>query len=178
MSRLADALLAACLISFPAPQIAGGQTIPTAATGSPARGERLFAGRDHFRNGGPACVSCHTIAGLSFPGGGTLGPDLTHAYKKLGPTGTQSAIQTLYFKVMTQIYGPHPLFPDEQADLMAYLEQAESRPQPQWSTQIILLAAVVLGAIFVAITGFVWRDRVRSVRRALVERATRQGAPL
>ena len=107
-----------------------------------------------------------------------MGPDLTHAYKKLGPTGTQSAIQTLYFKVMTQIYGSHPLFPDEQADLMAYVEQAESRPQSQWSTQIILLAAVVLGAIFVAVTGFVWRDRVRSVRRALVERATRQGAPL
>jgi mono/diheme cytochrome c family protein len=178
MSRLADAQLAACLISVLGLQIAGAQTIPTAATGSPARGERLFTGLDHFRNAGPACVSCHSIAGLPFPDGGTLGPDLTHAYKKLGPTGTQSAIQTLYFKVMTQIYNTHPLFPDEQADLMAYLEQAESQPQSQWSTPIILLAAAVLGAIFVAITGFLWRDRVRSVRRALVERATRQGAPL
>jgi mono/diheme cytochrome c family protein len=178
MPRLADAPLAACLLSFAALQIAGAQTIP-AATGSPARGERLFTGLDHFRNGGPPCVSCHSIAGLSFPGGGTLGPDLTHAYKKLGPIGTQSAIQTLYFKVMTQIYGPHPLFADEQADLMAYLEQAGARPQSQWSTPIILVAAVVLGAIFVAGTGFVWRDRVRSVRRTLVERAVeraRQGA--
>ena len=178
MSRLADAQLAACLISVLALQIAGAQTIPTAATGSPARGERLFTGLDHFRNAGPACVSCHSIAGLPFPDGGTLGPDLTHAYKKLGPTGTQSAIQTLYFKVMTQIYSTHPLLAGEQADLMAFLEQAESRQQSQWSTQIVLLAALLLGAAFVALTGFFWRDRVKSVRRALVQRATGQGAPL
>jgi len=178
MSRLTGTLLAAWFMSVLVLQIAGAQTIPTAATGSPSRGQRLFTGLDRFRNGGPACVSCHSIAGLPFQDGGSLGPDLTHAYKKLGPTGTQSAVQTLYFRVMTQIYGPHPLFAGEQADLMAYLEQAESRPQSQWSTQIILLAAVVLGAIFILITGLAWRDRVRTVRRALVERATRQGAPL
>ena len=178
MSRIAGVLLTACLMSVLGHRVARAQTIPTAATGSPVRGGRLFTGLDHFRNGGPACVSCHSIAGLPFPDGGTLGPDLTHAYRKLGPTGTQSAIQTLYFKVMTQIYGVHPLLAGEQADLMAYLEQAESRPQSRWNTQIILLAAVVLGATFVVITGLVWRDRVRSVRRALVERATRQGAPL
>ena len=87
-------------------------------------------------------------------------------------------MQTFYFKVMTPIYGAHALFPDEQADLMAYLEQAESRPQSQWDTQIVLLAAVFLSVGFVVITGFVWRDRVRSIRRAMVERATGQGAPL
>jgi mono/diheme cytochrome c family protein len=178
MSRLADAILVACLISALGPRLARAQTIPLAATGSAAQGERLFTGLVHFRNGGPACISCHSIAGLPFPNGGTLGPDLTHAYKKLGPTGTQSAIQTLYFKVMTQIYSAHPLFPDEQADLMSYLQQAESRPQSGWDTQILLLAAVVLAVIFVGITGFLWRDRVRSVRRAMVERATRQGASL
>lgn len=176
MSRLADALLAACLISVVAPQKAGAQNIPLAASGSATAGERLFIGAARFRNGGPACISCHSIAGLPFPNGGTLGPDLTHAYKKLGPAGTQSAIQTLYFKVMSQIYGAHPLLPDEQADIMSYLEHAESAAQPEWNTQILLLAALALCAVFIALTGFLWRDRVRSVRRALVERATRQGA--
>lgn len=176
MPRLADALLAACLISVLGLQMAAAQITPSAATGSPAQGERLFTGTTHFRNDGPACVSCHSIAGLPFLDGGTLGPDLTHAYKKLGPTGAQSAMQTLYFKVMTPIYGVRPLFPDEQADLMAYLQQAESRAESQWNTEILLLAALGLGGIFVAITGFVWRDRVRSVRGALVQRATRQGA--
>ncbi len=165
--------IASAAQSTPPAEVAGN-----IARGSAPHGERLFIGLAHFRNGGPACVSCHSIAGLPFLDGGTLGPDLTHAYKKLGPTGTQSAMQTLYFKVMTPIYGAHPLFPDEQADLMAYLEQAESRPQSQWDTQIVLLAAVVLGAGFVVVTGFVWHDRVRSVRRDMVERATGQGAPL
>ncbi|HYL38654.1 MAG TPA: hypothetical protein VEV17_22240 [Bryobacteraceae bacterium] len=86
-------------------------------------------------------------------------------------------MQTLYFKVMTPIYGAHPLLAGEQADLMAFIEQAESRPQSQWSTQIVLLAALLLGAGLVALTGLLWRDRVKSVRRALVQRATGQGAP-
>jgi mono/diheme cytochrome c family protein len=165
--------IASAAQSTPPARVAGN-----IARGSAPLGEELFTGTIHLRNQGPACISCHRIAGLPFPNGGTLGPDLTGAYKKLGPQGTQSAMQTLYFKVMTPIYGAHPLFPDEQADLMAYLEQAESRPQSQWNTQIVLLAAVVLGAAFVAITGFMWRDRVRSVRRAMVERAAGQGAPL
>jgi hypothetical protein len=149
-----------------------------ATGGSAARGELLFTGVTHFRNGGPACVSCHSIAGIPFPGGGTMGPDLTRAYKKLGPRGTQSAMQTLYFKVMTPIYRVHPLVPEEQADLMALIEQAESQSESQWTTQIILIAALLLGGAFVALTGFFWRDRVKSVRRALVQRATGQGVPL
>ena len=45
---------------------------------------------------------------------------------------------------------------------MAFLEQAESRPQSQWSTQIVLLAALLLlGGVFVALTAFFWRDRVQ-----------------
>jgi mono/diheme cytochrome c family protein len=174
MPQLADAVLAACLISILAPRVMGAQTIPTAATGSSSRGERLFTGLEHLRNGGPACISCHNIAGLEFPGGGTLGPGLTGAYRKLGPNGTQSALQTLYFRVMTPIYTAHPLMPDEQIDLTAFLEQAGSRPASQGTTVTILLAAIVLGAIFVGFTGLLWRNRVRSVRGAMVARAMRQ----
>ncbi len=173
MPRLADAALAACLISSLASGIAGAQSIPAGAPGSSSRGERLFTGYDHFRNGGPACVSCHNIAGLDFPGGGTLGPDLTGAYQKLGPNGAQSALQTLYFRVMTPIYTAHPLMPDEQIDLVAFLEQAGSAAS-KGTTGTILLAAIVLGAIFVGFTGLLWRDRVRSVRGAMVARAMRQ----
>ena len=172
------ALLAIFSIAGSAQPTSVVQPIPGGTQVSALRGERLFTGDTHLRNGGPACVSCHSIAGIPFPGGGTLGPDLTRAYRKLGPRGTQSAMQTLYFQVMTPIYGVHPLGSEEQADLMAFLEQAESRRQSQWSTQIVLLAALLLGAAFVALTGFLWRDRVKSVRRALVQRATGQGASL
>ncbi len=153
-------------------------TPPTleATQGAVSRGESLFTGGTHFRNRGPACISCHSIAGLSFPNGGTLGPDLTHAYTKLGQRGTEAAMQTLYFGVMTPIYIQHPVVPEEQADLMAFLKESETKPQTQWSTQILIRGAFLLGGVFVALTAFFWRDRVRSVRRALVDRATGQGA--
>jgi ubiquinol-cytochrome c reductase cytochrome c subunit len=152
--------------------------IPGAMQASAHRGEGLFTGATGLRNRGPACVSCHSIAGLPFPNGGTLGPDLTQVYKKLGPQGTQSAMQTLFFRVMTPIYSAHMLAPDEQADLMAFLKQAETESSPQWNTQIILLAALVLGGVFVVLTAIFWKDRVRSVRRALIYRATGHGAKL
>jgi mono/diheme cytochrome c family protein len=150
------------------------QAEESVAQGSPQRGEQLFTGEVHFHNRGPACISCHTIAGLSFHDGGTLGPDLTHAYAKLGPRGTEAAMQTLYFGVMTPIYSEHPVVPQEQADLIALLMQSEAKPQTKWSTQILILIAFLLGGVFVALTGFLWRDRVRSVRRALVDKARRQ----
>jgi hypothetical protein len=85
-------------------------------------------------------------------------------------------MQTLFFRVMTPIYSDHMLAPEEQADLMAFLEQAETKPQSQRDTQIIILAALLLGGFFVAFTAFFWKDRVRSVRRALIYKATGQGA--
>lgn len=151
---------------------------PEAPPGSPSRGESLFMGRTHFLNRGPACISCHSIAGLSFPNGGTLGPNLTHTYTMLGPRGTEAALQTLYFGVMAPIYGNHPLAPEEQRDLMAFLKQSETRPETQWNTQILILIALPLAGLFVALTGFFWKNRVRSVRKALVARATGQGARL
>lgn len=145
--------------------------------GSASQGESLFMGRTHFLNRGPACIACHSIAGLPFPNGGTLGPDLTQTYVKLGPAGTQAAMQTLYFPTMIPVYRDHQLVPQEQADMVAYFKAtaAEARPQEQWTTETLILAAFVLGIIFVALTAFFWRKRVLSVRRALVARATGKG---
>ena len=153
-----------------------GKTIPEARQASAHRGEEVFTGKTRLRNRGPACISCHSVAGLPFPNGGTLGPDLTQVYKKLGPQGTQSAMQTLFFRVMTPIYSAHMLAPEEQADLMAFLKQAETKPQSQWDTQIMILAALLLSGFFAVLTAFFWKDRVISVRRALIYRATGQGA--
>lgn len=142
--------------------------------GSASRGEALFIGKVRFRNGGPPCMSCHSIAGLPFPNGGTLGPDLTKSYRKLGPQGMQPAMQTLFFKVMTPIYDPHPLTSEEQWDLIAFFQEAASGQGPRWNTQIIAGVSIVGLVLLLVITGLVWQDRLKSVRRTLVERAARQ----
>lgn len=148
------------------------------AQGSATRGEALFAGRISFRNGGPACTSCHSVAGLPFPNGGTLGPNLTHEYAKLGPEGMDVAIETLYFPAMVPLYDSHPLTMGEQADLKAFLESAGAQPPSPNFTPLIGLIALGGFAVLLVITWALWRDRLRGVRRKLVATAARQGAAL
>ena len=172
---LAATLAMAAFAQLPqSPQLAP----PAAIEGSSAHGENLFTGRSAFRNRGPACIACHSVAGLSFPNGGTMAPDLTQTYTKLGPEGTAAAMQTLFFPTMIPIYRNHQLIPQEQADLVAFFQRsaAGTKPESRWTTEILILAAFVLAIIFVFITAFVWRKRLRSVRRELVATATRRGA--
>ena len=169
------AMLPVITLAQPAP---ASQPSPETMHGSTSRGEALFIGRTRFQNRAPACISCHSVAGLSFPNGGTLGPDLTPVYEEFGEQGTQYAMQTLFFPAMAPIYNAHPLVPKEQADLVAFLKQAQAKPQSHWTTQILILVAFLLGGVFVALTGFLWRNRVRSVRRALIDTATKQGVRL
>lgn len=146
--------------------------------GSATEGERLFSGETRLQNGGPACIACHSIAGVSFPNGGTLGPNLTGAYKKLGLHGMQESMTTLYFRVMTPIYDPHPLTLQEQSDLIAFFQEAGAKPPPRYNTQAVVLIAFVGFLILLAISGFAGRKRIKPVRRNLVERARRQGGRL
>jgi len=148
------------------------ETLPA---GSVGRGKALFAGQVRFRNGGPPCSSCHSIAGLAFPSGGTLGPNLTPVYRKLGPEGTAAALKTLFFPAMTAIYDPRPLTPEEQFDLLAFFQEASAEPQPRSNTAVVALAGFLGFGVLLVITRFVWRDRLRSVRERLLEKARTQG---
>ncbi len=143
--------------------------------GSAARGEELFIGRVPFRNGGPPCASCHSVAGLPFPGGGSLGPDLTKVSAKLGPLGVDPALHTLYFPAMTPIYDSHRLTSEERGDLKAFFQQAGSRESSGAGTQVILLLALGGLVVFLVLTGFFGRGRLRGVRRRLLERAAGPG---
>lgn len=141
--------------------------------GSASRGEALFTGEMPLQNGGPPCKSCHSISSLPFPNGGTLGPDLTGVYSKLGVAGMQASMKTLYFHVMTPIYDPHPLTVQEQSDLIEFFKESGAQPHSAENTGIVALAGFIGFLILLAVSGFLWRDRIKPVRRALVERALR-----
>ena len=155
---------------------------PSAAVGfqpgSAAAGRALFLGTVRFRNGGPACSACHSVAGLSFPEGGTMGPDLTRVYSKMGPEGLNSALETLFFPAMTPLFRYRPLTANERRDLAALFESVD-RQQPASLTPAIGAISLAGFFILIAVTGVAGRHRVRSVRRALLERArVRTGANL
>lgn len=162
--------LVAFIRSFPVEQ-----TRESIEEGSPRRGEQFFTGRIPFRNGGPPCSACHRVSGLPFPSGGSLGPDLTRTYSKLGSEGLDTALHTLFFPAMAPLYDPHPLTVSEQADLKAFFKEANSRPMMSDLTPVAAGIAVIGFAILMFITWALWRDRLQSVRRTLVETALRKG---
>ncbi len=140
-------------------------------TAAVERGEELFLGQRPFRNGGPPCATCHSVAGLPFPNGGTLAPDLTREYAKLGPEGIDVALQTLFFPAMTPIYDAHSLTTEERGDLSAFLEQAGTKPPPRGITSVIVLLPIGGFVILLGATSVLWQKRLRGVRAGLVERA-------
>src|ERR1017187_4342089 len=104
--------------------------------GSAFAGRTLFMGTVRFKNGGPACSACHSVASLPFPQGGTLGPDLTRAYSKLGPEGLNSALETLFFPAMTPLFAYRPLTDDERRNLAAFFQDVDGQ-QPGTPTSAI-----------------------------------------
>lgn len=153
----------------PAPPAAAAKS--TLPTGDAAVGELLFTGAMRFHNGGASCMGCHSVAGIGALGGGTMGPDLTPAYGKY-----KEALLTWPNNVppMQAIFSANPLTPQEQADLVAFLESA-AVPQRAASRIWQLAVLAVIGAILLLIAAqLVWRRRLTSVRESLVRKATKR----
>lgn len=145
------------------------EPIAAPGEGDPASGEDLFRGVERFTNGGTPCLSCHTLAGLEPLAGGTLGPDLTSAYDRFG----EGLLGFLAVNPMGPIYDDQPLTAGEEADLTAFLAQVtgeEEAGDQAWKFALIALGAAAL--LMVAI-GFIWRDRLISVRKVLVRNSSR-----
>ena len=136
-----------------------------------AAGAALFSGHARMQNNGPACVTCHTAAGIRFPYGGTMGPDLTKEYSKLGPQGLAVALKTLYFPAMTALFQNRPLTANEQKQLAAFLQSIDQRTPPASPARaLVMLSIVVLAGLFLWTWVAVGRRRVTSVRQKLLER--------
>lgn len=144
--------------------------LPIATVGDSLRGKKLFIGTIVFQNGGPPCMSCHHVSGTPFPGGGTLGPDLTISYSKFGAATMNSLLATLPFPTMTPIFSQRPLTPQEQHDLGAFFEKA-STPHPAHWTLTIILSEIGGFVVLMILIGWIWRKRLLAVRRPLVEQA-------
>ncbi len=132
--------------------------------GTPAGGERLFTGATRFANGGPPCASCHDIAGLPFPHGGRLGPDLTPTWEKYGPAGLEPVLGTLYFPTMVPLFSARPMTAGEVADLAAFFRAAGSRPPPKRTTGKLAALAAAGMVILFFFARLAWPRRFGSAR--------------
>lgn len=147
---------------------------PVLAEGNKERGRALYSGALPMEKGGAPCLACHGIAGFGAAGGANFGVDLTSIYEDYGAEGVASILEELPFPSMEPIYAERPLTSSEQADLMAFFADITDS-EPVRIDKVLLLqtgAGVVLLLILAAV---LWRGRLSTVRRSLVEKATRQG---
>ncbi len=162
----------------------GGGTQPGAApvgaaapaplqAGNAEVGRSLFAGERPLANGGPACIACHNVAGIGALSGGNWGLDLTKAQTRTGAAGLASIMRTPPFPGMKEAFASRPITDQEVADLLAFLAAADAQQAggpADFTFPLIGLGTLVF---FVVLAGFLWRGRMRGVRKPLVGGTTR-----
>ena len=136
-----------------------------ASAGDAERGENLFTGPKRFENRGPSCSACHSSSGIGALGGGTLGPDLTGAYAKLGDA---MIVWPESIVPMRPIYSERPLTEQEKADLLAFFESADITEREAAQVMQLFGLAVAGLVIIVVFTQLIWRRRLRGVRKPMV----------
>jgi mono/diheme cytochrome c family protein len=132
---------------------------PTA--GDIPSGERLFTGESRLKKGGSACISCHSVTGIGYLGGGMLGPDLTDVCRRYAEVELASILKAPAFPTMSRMYGKHALSDEEVVRIYAYLYSVRDRaPDGTRATSSYLgWGAAGMLAVF-GMMSFVWRGRL------------------
>jgi cytochrome c553 len=116
-----------CSLASAAGAARAGQ--PAAAPPDARRGEALYVGSTGFAAGGAPCLACHGVAGHGLARAASFGPDLSGAHAAFGADGLASVLEDVTFPTMQPIYRTHAVTPQERADLVAFLGEAEGGAQ-------------------------------------------------
>ncbi len=138
-----------------------------------ANGQAIFRGTKPLTNGGPACLSCHSVDRLASLGGGRLGPDLTKVYERMqGRKNLAAWLQAPATLTMRPLFVNRSLTNDEIVAVVAYLEQAAKQPPQRQPTSTLTFLFLGLGGTVLSFIGAdtIWRRRFRGVRKPMVDR--------
>lgn len=144
------------------------------ATGEAYRGEELFTGGDSLQNGGPACMACHSVAGLDALGGGGLAPDLTARATQLGDQGLSAMLTPLtqgqapFSPTMQPVFDTQQLTPQEVADISAFLAQTVATKRPAGATASLFGISAGGAIVLLILAGIVWHRHLKGVRKRMV----------
>jgi mono/diheme cytochrome c family protein len=143
------------------------------AVGNVELGQKLFMGNLHFQNGAPPCMGCHNVGQNGLLGGGAMGPDLTNVSTKRSQEEIASILAnsgSTISPVMQPIFAEHPLTQSEQADLVAFLNASVG--QPESNKELLVIGISLAGFVGVVVMlRFAYRNRLRGVRKTLVQKA-------
>jgi cytochrome c2 len=140
------------------------------------KGKLLFRGETPLSGGGPACISCHTIKGLTLLGGGRLGPDLTRVFERLqGRKGLAAWLSSPASPTMAPVFKEHPIQPEELLPLIALFEDSAKKGGQDDTTSLLNFFLLGVGGMVLGLISLdtLWKKRFRGVRRSLVHRDDR-----
>ena len=153
-------------------QFAGLQISDRPLTGQDvAKGKLIFLGEQPLNAGGPACISCHTVRGLTLLGGGRLGPDLTRVYERLqGRKGLSSWLSAPASPTMAPVFKAHAMQPEEILSLVALFEDSARKGGEADTTPVLNFFLLGIGGMVLGLVSLdlVWKKRFRGVRWSLV----------
>lgn len=155
------------------------QTPTTTPTGDVENGEDLFRGDASFSNGGPPCMACHSVSGLSEPGGGQLGIDLSTLAPSLSPQALGPMIKPLWeseagnprMMTMKPVFESRPLTDEEIADLGAFFQSTAVAKRSSGATAQLFAYAAAGAALLLLLFALIWRHRLGAVRAPMVRQA-------
>ena len=136
-------------------------------------GMALFTGEKRLANGGPPCISCHTMKGMTGLHGGRLGPDLTLVYERLqGRKGLGAWLGAPASPTMAPVFKATAMNGDEIFALTAMFEHETKNRGQDDQTALLNFFLLGLGGAVVGLVTFdrIWRKRLTGVRRQIVHR--------
>ena len=140
------------------------------------KGEQIFLGEQQLSGGGPACISCHTVKGLTLLGGGRLGPDLTRVYERLqGRKGLAAWLSSPASPTMSPVFKDHAIQPDEILSIVALFEDSAKKGGQDDTTSLLNFFLLGLGGMVLGLISLdtLWKTRFRGVRRSMVHKNDR-----
>lgn len=140
------------------------------------KGKLIFRGEQSLSGGGPACISCHTVKGLTLLGGGRLGPDLTRVYERLqGRKGLAAWLSSPASPTMSPVFKDHAIQPDEILSLLALFEDSAKRGGQDDTTSLLNFFLLGVGGMVLGLISLdtLWKTRFRGVRRSMVHKNDR-----
>ena len=127
-------------------------------------GQKLFQGQIALKEGGPACISCHTVVNDSIFSGGLLGVDLTTVFTRMKEPGINAILSDPPFPVMKTAYNNHQITKDEAFYLIAFLKEADfisPVQEPDIIQQLFLFESIIGSFVLFGLYGMLWRKRKR-----------------
>lgn len=174
---LTDSEVAALIVYFESVDGGSAPALTAAPAGQlPAgdseRGKMLFLGTARLSNGGPACMTCHSVAGIGALGGGALGPDLTDVFNRYGgQTGLAAFLGSPSTTTMNAVWAGQPVVDQERADLVAFFESTTVPARPAATLWTLAGLSVAGAALMIAAVQIWWRKRLTGVRQPMIARA-------